>query len=505
MYLSIFLVTLPTLSLLPAYAEHAGAFIIFDKDEYYLGETIVVSGILPEIYADYYTIVFVFSYIDETINITSHYTSFLNEHVFEHEFVIPDRFVTGEITLDVLDNPFSSPMFTFYYYDYPRPIDEPLEYTITTDKDEYYLGDEIRINGNGTNSGGSIITIQARNGYNFEMEEITFVNKVAFYNDGFTGVFTLSENTPTSYITLYLNTYDPLLFTPFHFQYYDYIRPVEVEDIETKKSSGSCSDCIPPTIGLNTNFKRIVDDGFVYNGNSVKVEKWHTPYPLINAIIGETNKVEIKVYENNGITNMKMVQFGMGLKEIGQPLSTIEVLIEVHLLSTSADGVSVEEIVIIDKDNLIDNDTVSAVVYPDVCQDTDLQQNCLKVNLEYSYRENTINNIVVVNVVDKKLNSQNFYFNDGIQVIGESLNEAPTYLLYNKKTNQQIDNLWLTLTRTDKVNHIWEDKYGIEYLKISNDRFERTTTPDIYTCDDPITQVMTRNNCHFREMSLLWK
>lgn len=54
---------------------------------------------------------------------------------------------------------------------------------------------------------------------------------------------------------------------------------------------------------------------------------------------------------------------------------------------------------------------------------------------------------MLVSVMDKAQNTQNFYFNEGVQVLGDSLNEAPTYRLFDKKTHQQIDNLFTTLIR----------------------------------------------------------
>jgi len=45
------------------------------------------------------------------------------------------------------------------------------------------------------------------------------------------------------------------------------------------------------------------------------------------------------------------------------------------------------------------------------CQSGDVDKNCVQVDLEYSYRESTIYNIMVVSAMDKKHNAQSFYFN----------------------------------------------------------------------------------------------
>jgi len=282
--------------------------------------------------------------------------------------------------------------------------------------------------------------------------------------------------------------------------------PESVAAAEENSGSGGCADCTSPTIGVNSFNKRVVDDGFSYNGNSIQVERWHTPFPLINATVGEINTVQVIIYENQGRNNMKLVQFGLGGTEIGQPLSETEVLIEVWFNLTDA-KIGIEEIIINDKDNLIESSTVSAVDNIVKCTADSQNKSCLKVTLQYSYREATINNIMIVNVRDVPGNSQNFYLNEGVQVLGESLNEPPTYIIQNRKTSQQTEDLTLTLTRTDKVNHIWEDKYGIEYLQVSSDRFDRLTPQAPIECTDPPLSeinVPTRQNCNFRAQMTLW-
>jgi len=108
--------------------------------------------------------------------------------------------------------------------------------------------------------------------------------------------------------------------------------------------------------------------------------------------------------------------------------------------------------------------------------------------------------MVSVTASDKRHNSQTFYFNHGVNVSGESLNEPPTHMLFNKRSSQQTENLWLTLTRTDKVNNIWTDQLGIEYLHISESRFDRITPYDgISNTIDAATSfnAMTREHSNF--------
>ena len=282
--------------------------------------------------------------------------------------------------------------------------------------------------------------------------------------------------------------------------------PVVIESL--LPGGGGCNDCTPPTIGLDDDNKRLVDNGFSYNGNYIQVDFYHTEFPLINATVGEINLVEIKIYENGGIQNMQSVQFGLGAKEIGTPLSTVEVLINVELITDgTTTGVKTGEIIITDKNNLINNDSVYATSIAVPCQDTDDIENCIKVKLSYSYREATLNHVMIVNVTDKKHNTQNFYFNDGLVVLGTSQNPIPYYTLHNKHSSQQTENLTIILFETDKVNNIWTDGNGIEYLQVSEGRFDRITPIPPYQCNDPTLDtinVPTRNNCNFRALTTIW-
>jgi len=71
--------------------------------------------------------------------------------------------------------------------------------------------------------------------------------------------------------------------------YPDPDNPIVIQQEKKKSGSGCSGDCVEPTLGLNKNFKRVVDYGFSYNGNKVQVDKWYTEFPLINA----NNKIPI--------------------------------------------------------------------------------------------------------------------------------------------------------------------------------------------------------------------
>jgi len=65
---------------------------------------------------------------------------------------------------------------------------------------------------------------------------------------------------------------------------------------------GSCGvDCTEPTLGVNSDGTRLVDNGFSYNGQSIDVDYYFTPYPLVTVNVGKQNVAEFKIYENRGV------------------------------------------------------------------------------------------------------------------------------------------------------------------------------------------------------------
>lgn len=274
-----------------------------------------------------------------------------------------------------------------------------------------------------------------------------------------------------------------------------YVAPV-ITPTEKKSSSG-CSDCIPPTLGLDQNFNRVVDNGFTFADQSVQVVSWHTPFPLINSTVGQVNYAQFKIYENLGIANLQMAQYGIGAQYYGQPLNYLEALIEIPLLSNGTSNyLGVGEINVISEDNLIE--AVTATAHVGACQENSVTS-CGIINLYYTYREAPVYPMVVVNVMDKNRNSQSFFFNDGVNVTGDSLNPSKTEMINAK-----------FYTEIDKVSNVWESD-GIEYKRTSDTNMERITPDAAYVCNDtPLDEIMNgggRDNCHWREayMSHYWK
>ena len=226
------------------------------------------------------------------------------------------------------------------------------------------------------------------------------------------------------------------------------------------KSGGGCNDCTPPTFGKNKAGKFLVSDGFIFNGNATDVADYHTEFPLITVITNQTNTVIVKMYENRGVNNIRLAQFGMGMPEIGDPLSNAQSLLEIWIV-----GAEIEEVIKIDENNLVDilNATTSIVDCGYVGT-----ENCLQITLEYVYRDQPKYNIMVINAMDNSRNAQTNYMNDGILVIGNSLNEP----LIQQTSTSKAGKLYpqkagsVNLTLLDYKTDVWQDEYG--YLWSTN-------------------------------------
>ena len=225
---------------------------------------------------------------------------------------------------------------------------------------------------------------------------------------------------------------------------------------EKKKGGGGCDgDCTPPTIGLDKNGVRLVGNGFSYNNNAVDAILFHTPFPLISAQIGNTNTVSIKAWENSGPQGITLTQIGLGVPEIGSPLNDAEVIVEIWTSNTE-----VEEIVITDPHNLIENSSVSAQTDIVNCR-TDSDAQCLDVTLNYMYREAPLYNVMSVEVMDMSRNVQSTTFNDGVEVLGESMNPADILNVVPKTTqNYPQTSGTVLLTQIDRAEQMWVDPYG---------------------------------------------
>jgi len=224
---------------------------------------------------------------------------------------------------------------------------------------------------------------------------------------------------------------------------------------------GSCGvDCTEPTLGLTSDGTRIVDNGFSYNGQSIDVDYYFTPYPLVTVNVGKQNVAEFKIYENRGPQNIQHFELAFGLAN-GDSIGMSKAVI-----NWDKSFAGIETITLDDPGNVLDN--VRVITSEGSCSD-ETETKCLIVIVEHTFRAPLDFNILATNVWDTKRNAWQNYYNHGIEVVGESMNPPEIYDGINKGTiyhltetgkNTAVDefgNAW-TLDKTWKMDYIPKGK-----------------------------------------------
>lgn len=231
---------------------------------------------------------------------------------------------------------------------------------------------------------------------------------------------------------------------------------INPDQFTNESGGGGCSgDCTAPTIGVDKNGIRFVEDGLKLNGVSFDGNYFKNHMPMQYTEIGKINHLSLKVYENSGIYNIEKIQFGI-VKETGSPINLAEPRIEIDVSNFANDieNASLDGFTLIDKEEIINYYDVSVSIVP--CMDQSTQE-CLELDIYWSFAQVPEFNVLLINGWDNNKNSFNNYFNDGLTV------EDPSPVILEI-----------------------EEKY-------------------VYKCNDPPLediQVWTRINCNFAEYKL---
>lgn len=204
----------------------------------------------------------------------------------------------------------------------------------------------------------------------------------------------------------------------------DFEDEIDLVDDDSTSRRGGCNDCTPPTLGYDSVGVKKVDNGVCINDSCMDGSYFHTDYPMQSTLLYFPNTISLKYYENNGSYNIKLVQLGIGVDEIGSSISESQVLIEVWLNNFSNDiyNPSIKEIIVIDPDEILQ--TANANVKLVKCMD-DNNATCLKVDFNYSYAKAPNSPILMSNAIDIPRNTINNYFNDGLNVIDGTIYDTP--------------------------------------------------------------------------------
>lgn len=272
-------------------------------------------------------------------------------------------------------------------------------------------------------------------------------------------IMELQNHTPTEFIvdTLGTTTYRCEVVVNFIDRIKsDSIHLTVTEHTPPKKSgggSGCLGDCESPTGYKSTSGKEIVKNGFVYNNNPTDLTGYHTPYPKITVTTNVTNNLTVKAYDNSGVNNIKWLQVGFGMPEIGSPLNDAQSMVTIYL-----DHGEIEEIIATEDHPLVELGEISVQTVD--CGYTNTE--CLQISLDHTFRDQPKYDVVYVQWADNYRYSKTYYVNDGIEVIGESLNEPLELKIEVSKGGthypQRAGTVELKLS--DYKTDTWIDEYG---------------------------------------------
>jgi len=246
-----------------------------------------------------------------------------------------------------------------------------------------------------------------------------------------------------------------------------------------------------PTFGRSHDTGELVTEGgFTANGQIFDItDNWHTNFKLMTIKVGERNSFSAKTLSPYGLQS---IEFMFGIPQVGSAHEA-EAAIEITL----DNNLNVINILTVQKDNLIDPDSVLAKADMVRCRDDDINKNCHYVTVTATFNEAPLSYVFALKAIDFTKRSQLTYLNEGLEVTGDSLNPPTTMLISANKKGAGL----MEVTQIDKRNDMWVDEFGIEYARNSFGTFLRTTYVEVMR-DDPMVKVMTRLNSNFEAMKI---
>ena len=242
-----------------------------------------------------------------------------------------------------------------------------------------------------------------------------------------------------------------------------------------------------PTFGLSHHtYQQLVQDGFTVNNISYTItDNWHTDFEKQIITTGEENIFSAKLYAPY---ELQSLEFMFGIPEVGYAHKA-EAAVEVWLNRV----LEVEEIKVVQKDNLINEETVTASAETVPCTDSDTVNYCYAVKISASFNEAPINEVFALKAMDFTRRVHTTHFNDGFAVVGESLNPPKTALVTSEQKGMGL----IQLIQVDKKNDLWVDENGYQWTKNKFDTWSQITKPEFQRHQDEISTVMTTHNSNF--------
>lgn len=242
------------------------------------------------------------------------------------------------------------------------------------------------------------------------------------------------------------------------------------------KSGGICNNCQPPTLGLNKGgdiSHRLVEGGFTCEGQTVDVDNYYTPFPLITNGVGDPLNCIFKIYEDSGADKITHFEFAVG-KRAGDSMSE-----EQGKISWSKNIMTEEETVTYDHNLFRSVGVTTGEDLVNCKSDSEVAQ-CLQITLTATPKEPLVEDIIVkTNVWDSRHNGKTNFFNDGIDFVGNTENYLPFYQVLDGKNGAFM--IYTTDPTLEDLNHAI-DQFGQTWTR-ENGFWSKDYVPVDRSCD----------------------
>lgn len=247
-----------------------------------------------------------------------------------------------------------------------------------------------------------------------------------------------------------------------------------------------------PTFGLDhRTHAQIVEGGLIINNATFNVvNNYWTHIPMQNLTVGEVQNFTATTYAPK---TLRVMEFLFGVPEVGawnNAESSISIFMDYSGEITSNSTINKDDI-------LIDFDTLSYSASKTFCSPNDSTQLCDRVSIEMIFNESPLYQVLAVQAIDWKGRNNILYFNEGLDIDGESLNPPKQMEILSELKHNGLQ----TIERIDKANDIWMTLNPNEpiktYQKNSHGSFFPLERNEIETSQDKIRTVMEREHSYF--------
>ena len=206
-----------------------------------------------------------------------------------------------------------------------------------------------------------------------------------------------------------------------------------------------------PTFGLSheTRETTVVDNGFVFNGNTFSVtDNHHTPFDEQVIEIGTINTFAATVYANK---DLKVQEFLFGVPDVGMG-HLAEMRVEVWY---DTDG-KIDDVKVIQDTEVIDRTSLSITHKKSKCLESETDENCDTTILSAVFLEPLAEKVMAIKAIDFALRDQTTYLNDGFDIFGDSLNPMATKMIPSSVKGEGL----IQVTQNEKYSNYWSTQDG---------------------------------------------